>query len=49
MQDSADAARSQWRSVAEQLRGKFPKLGMLMDEAENDVLAFMTFPRAHWS
>ena len=21
----------------------------LMDEAENDVLAFMTFPRAHWS
>ena len=21
----------------------------LMDEAENDVLAFMTFPRAHWT
>jgi putative transposase len=20
-----------------------------MDEAENDVLAFMTFPRAHWT
>jgi len=20
-----------------------------MDEAENDVLAFMTFPRAHWA
>ena len=44
VQDSADAARSQWPSVADQLRAKFPK-----DEAENDVLAFKTFPRAHWS
>jgi putative transposase len=43
VQDSADAARTQWRSVADQLRGKFPKLGSLMDEAENDVLAFMTW------
>jgi putative transposase len=49
VQESADAARTQWRSVADQLRGKFPKLGVLMDEAENDVLAFMTFPRAHWT
>src|SRR6188768_679865 len=49
VQDSAEAARAQWRTVADQLRGKFPKLGALMDEAENDVLAFMTFPRAHWT
>jgi hypothetical protein len=49
VQDSADAARAQWRSVADQLRDKFPKLGSLMDDAENDVLAFMTFPRAHWT
>lgn len=49
VQDSADNARAQWRTVADQLRGKFPKLGTLMDEAENDVLAFMTFPRAHWT
>jgi hypothetical protein len=35
--------------VADQLRAKFPKLSALMDEAENDVLAFMTFPRAHWA
>jgi putative transposase len=28
VQESADAAREQWRSVADQLRGKFPKLGM---------------------
>ena len=33
VQDSADAARTQWRSVADQLRGKFPRLGVLMDEA----------------
>jgi putative transposase len=49
VQDSAEAAVAQWQSVADQLRGKFPKLGALMDEAENDVLAFMTFPRAHWT
>lgn len=49
VQESAEAARVQWRSVADQLRGKYPKLGALMDEAENDVLAFMSFPRAHWT
>jgi len=49
VQESADTARAQWRSVADQLRDKFPKLAALMDEAENDVLAFMTFPRAHWT
>src|SRR5690606_33570791 len=48
VQESAEAAREQWRSVADQLRVKFPKLGAQMDDAENDVLAFMTAPRAHW-
>ncbi len=32
--DSADAASARWRSAADQLRGKFSKLGALMDEAE---------------
>ena len=49
VQASAETARTQWRSVADQLRGKCPKLGALMDEAENDVLAFMAFARAHWT
>ena len=40
---------TQWRAVADQLRERFPKLGALMDEAENDVLAHMTFPKAHWT
>jgi putative transposase len=46
-QDTADAAHQQWRTVADQLREKFPKLAALMDSAEHDVLAFMQFPKAH--
>ena len=26
---------------------KFPKMAKMMDEAENEVLAFMAFPKAH--
>jgi putative transposase len=48
-QDDADAARKQWRQVADQLRPRVPKLAGLMDEAEADVLAFMAFPREHRS
>ena len=47
-QDSAEAAHAQWRAVADQLRGKLPKLGALMDGAEDEVLSYMDFPRAHW-
>jgi len=46
-QDTYEAAVEQWRVVADQLRAKFPKLAALMDDAEPDVLAFMTFPKAH--
>jgi len=46
-QDSAEAAHAQWRTIADQLRPKFPKLAALMDDAEHDVLAFMDFPKAH--
>ena len=46
-QDDAEAARSQWRQVADQLRPRVKKLAELMDEAENDVLAYMSFPPAH--
>ena len=46
-QDDAEAAKAQWRRVADQLRPKVPKLATLMDEAEADVLAYMTFPAAH--
>ncbi len=46
-QDDAEAARKQWREVADQLRPRVPKLAGLMDEAEADVLAFMAFPKEH--
>ncbi len=41
-QDDAEAARAQWRKVADQLRPKLPKLARFLDEAETDVLAYMT-------
>jgi putative transposase len=46
-QDDAEAARAQWRKVADQLRPKLPKLAAFMDEAEADVLAYMSFPTQH--
>jgi len=46
-QDDAEAARAQWRRIADQLRPKLPKLAAFLDEAETDVLAYMSFPAAH--
>ncbi len=46
-QDDAESARAQWRLIADQVRTKVPKLATLMDAAEHDVLAYMTFPREH--
>ena len=46
-QDDALSAKVQWRKVADQLRPKLPRLAGLLDEAETDVLAYMTFPAAH--
>ena len=48
-QETPEAASTQWRSVADQIRPKVPKLANLMDEAESDVLAYMTFPKQHWA
>ena len=46
-QETPEAASQQWRSVADQVRPKLPKLATLMDDAEPDVLAYMTFPKEH--
>jgi putative transposase len=46
-QDDAAMACTQWRAVADQLRPKLPKLAALMDDAEPDVLAYMSFPAQH--
>jgi transposase-like protein len=47
IQPDRKSAGETWRHVADQLRGRWPKLGALMDEAEDDVLAYMTFPSQH--
>ena len=41
-------AHAQWRVVADQLRGKFERIGNLMDAAGQEVLSYMEFPKAHW-
>ena len=46
-QNDAKAAKQQWRRVADQLRPRVPKLAALLDEAEPDVLAYMSFPAQH--
>jgi putative transposase len=46
-QDDAEAAKTQRRRVADQIRPKLPKLAAFLDEAETDVLAYMTFPPQH--
>jgi len=43
-QDTAGAAGAQRRKIADQLCPTLPKLGRFMDEAETDVLAYMSFP-----
>ncbi|WP_174298585.1 IS256 family transposase [Sphingomonas bacterium] len=46
-QETPEAAKGQWRKVADQLRPSVPKLAKLMDTAEEDVLAYMSFPPQH--
>jgi len=45
--DQATTKR-QWRQAAGGLRERFPKAARCMDSAEEDVLAFMAFPKEHW-
>src|SRR6185369_13763143 len=48
VQPDVASAREQWRRVAESFRGRFPRLSDLLDEAEEDVLAYLAFPQEHW-
>jgi putative transposase len=34
--------------VADGFRARFPGVAALLDEAEDDVLAYLAFPREHW-
>lgn len=47
-QPDQQAASRTWREVADSLRVRFAKAAECMDGAEQDVLAFMAFPKDHW-
>ena len=47
-QPDAESARSTWRRVADGFRARWPTLAKLLDEAEDEVLAYLAFPREHW-
>lgn len=41
-------AHEQWRRVADTFRDRYPRLAVLLDDAETDVLAYLSFPADHW-
>ncbi|MGB2950416.1 MAG: IS256 family transposase [Rhodococcus sp. (in: high G+C Gram-positive bacteria)] len=43
-----DAVAAQWDQVADTLHESFPKVASMMRDAKEDVLAFRSFPKAHW-
>ena len=47
-QETAEEMNTQWKSVADALRERVPKLAELMDGAREDVLAYTAFPKEHW-
>ena len=47
-QPQKEAAVRQLRLVADFLEERFPKVAELLVEAEEDILAYITFPSGHW-
>jgi putative transposase len=47
--DSGEQARDRLSEAVAPLDGKLPKVAALLEEAEEDILAFYSFPPAHWS
>ena len=47
-QEGQASDRAFWRETSDRLREAMPKVSELMDNAEDDVLAFMDFPKEHW-
>jgi putative transposase len=45
-QPDPDAVQATWDEVRERLAASFPKIGPLMDDAKDAVLAFTSFPKA---
>lgn len=47
-QPDKEAARAQLRRTSDKLARAFPEVSRLLDEGEEDILAYMAFPQAHW-
>jgi putative transposase len=47
--DSLEQARERLAEAVAQLEGRLPKIAALLEEAEDDILAFYAFPAEHWS
>jgi transposase-like protein len=47
-QPDQTSAREQLRRVADTLEAKHPQVAAMLEEAEEDILAYMGFPEAHW-
>jgi putative transposase len=48
-EEDENAAKTQRRKVADELRPTFPKRAGFMDDAECDVLADASVPKDHWT
>ncbi|AJR22516.1 transposase [Sphingobium sp. YBL2] len=47
-QETSQEAHKQWRTIADALRDRAPRLAEMMDAAREDVLAYTAFPKDHW-
>ena len=47
-QPTLEEARRELRNVVDALEPKFPDVAKLVEEAEDEVLTYMTFPPEHW-
>jgi putative transposase len=47
--DSGEQARDRLSEAVAHLDGKLPKVAALLEQAEEDILAFYSFPPPHWS
>lgn len=48
-QPDAASTREQCRRVADRFRDRFERVAQSIDEAEDGVLVYLSFPHAHWS
>ena len=48
-EESQGKAIERWNVVADEMRGRHRGLADLMDASRDDVLAYMGFPKAHWT